>query len=89
MTPEEYMASAIVKAGLIGIAIIPSLIIFPLLSPIILFLSIMVYFKEIKRADEELKEKKRQDRKGTSKICSNYYPRIKGKQRCIVYDRKL
>ncbi|WP_132996236.1 secretion protein F [Sporanaerobacter acetigenes] len=58
MTPEEYMASAIVKAGLIGIAIIPSLIIFPLLSPIILFLSIMVYFKEIKRADEELKEKK-------------------------------
>ncbi|SHF07681.1 tight adherence protein C [Tissierella praeacuta DSM 18095] len=58
MTPEEYMASAIVKAGLIGIAIIPSLIIFPLLAPIILFLSIMVYFKEIKRADEELKEKK-------------------------------
>ena len=58
MTPEEYMASAIVKAGLIGIGIIPSLIILPLLAPIILFLSIMTYFKEIKKADEELKEKR-------------------------------
>lgn len=58
MTPEEYMASAIVKASLIGIGIIPSLIILPLLAPIILFLSIMTYFKEIKKADEELKEKR-------------------------------
>lgn len=58
MTPEEYMASAIVKAGLIGIGIIPSLIILPLLAPIILFLSIMTYFKEIKKADEELKDKR-------------------------------
>lgn len=58
MTAEEYMASAIVKAGLIGIGIMPALIILPLLAPIILFLSIMVYFKEIKKADEGLKEKK-------------------------------
>lgn len=58
MTPEEYMASAIVKSALIGIAIIPSLIILPLLAPIILFLSIMTYFKEIKKADEELKGKR-------------------------------
>lgn len=58
MTPEEYMASAIVKAGLIGIGIIPALIILPLLAPIILFLSIMTYFKEIKKADEKLKEKR-------------------------------
>ena len=52
------MASALVKAGLIGLAIIPALIILPLLAPIILFLSIMVYFKEIKKADEALKEKR-------------------------------
>lgn len=58
MTPEEYMASAIVKAGLIGIVIIPALIILPLLAPIILFLSIMTYFKEIRKADEELKGKR-------------------------------
>ena len=58
MSPEEYMSSALVKAGLIGLAIIPALIILPLLAPIILFLSIMVYFKEIKKADEALKEKR-------------------------------
>lgn len=58
MTPEDYMASALVKAGLIGLAIIPALIILPLLASIILFLSIMVYFKEIKKADEALKEKR-------------------------------
>ena len=58
MTPEEYMASAIVKAGLIALAVIPCLMILPLLAPIIAFLSILVYFKEIRKADEELKEKR-------------------------------
>ena len=58
MTPEEYMASAIVKSGLIALAVIPCLMILPLLAPIIAFLSILVYFKEIRKADEELKEKR-------------------------------
>ncbi|MBZ2175614.1 hypothetical protein K8M07_10240 [Schnuerera sp. xch1] len=57
MTPEEYMASAIVKSGVIALGVVPCLIILPLLAPIIIFLSILVYFKEIRRADEELKEK--------------------------------
>lgn len=58
MTPEEYMASAIVKSGLIAIAVIPCLKILPLLAPFIVFLSIIIYFKEIRRADEQLKEKR-------------------------------
>ncbi|MBU5311575.1 hypothetical protein KQI38_06005 [Tissierella carlieri] len=58
MTPEEYMASAIVKSGLIALVVIPCLMILPLLAPIIAFLSILVYFKEIRKADEELKEKR-------------------------------
>lgn len=58
MTPEEYMASAIVKAGVIAVGVIPCLIILPLLAPILVFLSILVYFKEIRKADEELKEKR-------------------------------
>ena len=58
MTPEEYMASAIVKSGLIALAVIPCLMILPLLAPIIAFLSILIYFKEIRKADEELKEKR-------------------------------
>ena len=58
MTPEEYMASAILKAALIALGVVPCLIILPLLAPIIVFLSILVYFKEIQKADEELKEKR-------------------------------
>jgi Flp pilus assembly protein TadB len=58
MTPEEYMASAIVKSGLIALVIIPCLMILPLLAPIIAFLSILIYFKEIRKADEKLKEKR-------------------------------
>lgn len=58
MTPEEYMASAIVKSGLIALGVVPSLIILPLLAPVIVFLSILVYFKEIGKADYELKEKR-------------------------------
>lgn len=58
MTPEEYMASAIVKSGLIAVVIIPCLKIFPLLAPFLVFLSIIVYFKEIRKADEQLKEKR-------------------------------
>ncbi|HHX11645.1 MAG TPA: secretion protein F, partial [Clostridiales bacterium] len=60
MTPEEYMASAIVKSGLIAVGIIPCLMIFPLLAPFLIFLSIIVYFKEIRKADEQLKEKREQ-----------------------------
>lgn len=58
MTPEEYMASAIIKSGLIALGVVPSLIILPLIAPVIVFLSILVYFKEIGKADEELKEKR-------------------------------
>ena len=58
MTPEEYIASAIVKAGLIALGIVPCLIILPLLAPIIVFISILIYFKEIQKADEKLKEKR-------------------------------
>ncbi|WP_353095438.1 secretion protein F [Tissierella praeacuta] len=58
MNPEEYMASAIVKSGLIALVVIPCLMILPLLAPIIAFLSILIYFKEIRKADEELKGKR-------------------------------
>src|SRR5699024_4901849 len=58
MVPEEYMASAIIKSGSIALGVVPSLIILPLLAPVIVFLSILVYFKEIGKADEELKEKR-------------------------------
>jgi Flp pilus assembly protein TadB len=58
MTPEEYMSSAIMKSALIALGVVPCLIILPLLAPIVVFLSIIVYFKEIGRADEKLKGKR-------------------------------
>jgi archaeal flagellar protein FlaJ len=60
VTPEVYTAYAIVKAGAIFLGVIPCLILFPLLSPMIVFLSILVYFKETRKADEQLKVKREQ-----------------------------
>jgi flagellar protein FlaJ len=58
MTPEAYTAYAIVKAGSILLGLIPCLLLIPLLSPVIVFLAVAVYFKEIKRADEKLRAKR-------------------------------
>lgn len=57
-TPEEHMAFAIVKAGLVALGIVPCLLVLPLLAPVLLFLAILIYFKEIKRADEKLSAKR-------------------------------
>ena len=57
-TPEEYMAFALLKSGLMGVGVILSLMIVPLLAPILLFLTILIYFKEIKKADEKLSAKR-------------------------------
>ena len=58
MTPEVYMAYAYVKAGAVLLGVIPCLFVFPLLAPVVVFLAIAVYFKETKKADEQLKAKR-------------------------------
>lgn len=58
MTPELFTALAVVKAAALGLGIIPSLIVLPLLAPFLLILAVLVYFKEIKKADEALEEKR-------------------------------
>lgn len=58
LTPETFVATAWIKTGLILLAVFPALLIFPLLTPVILFLAIAVYFKEIRRADDMLKKKR-------------------------------
>lgn len=57
-TPEEFMANALVKSGVILLGIIPALILFPLLAPVVLILAVIVYFKEIRKADEKLNAKR-------------------------------
>lgn len=58
LEPETYQAYALVKAGAVMLGIFPALLIFPLVSIVIVFLSVMVYFKEQGRADELLAEKR-------------------------------
>jgi Bacterial type II secretion system protein F domain. len=57
-TPEEYVAFALLKSGLVGLGAILCLMILPLLVPVLLFLAILIYFKEIKKADEKLSVKR-------------------------------
>ncbi len=60
MTPAAFYAKAIVKSGLVALLIIPCLLIFPLLSPLLLFLAIGVYFKDIQSADWVIRKKREQ-----------------------------
>lgn len=53
MTPEVYLAYAFVKAGAILLGVIPCLFLFPLLSLVMVFLAVLVYFKETRKADEQ------------------------------------
>ena len=60
MTPEVYSAYAITKAGAILLGVIPCLFLLPLLSPVLIILVVLTYFKETRKADEQLKEKREQ-----------------------------
>ena len=59
MSPEMHIANSFVKAMLIGLMAIPVLFIFPLLTPIIVALAVMMYFKASKGVADKIKEKRR------------------------------
>lgn len=58
LTPETYIARAYVKAGLVLFSIIPALFILPIITPVIIFLSVAIYFKEIKSAEDKVKKQR-------------------------------
>lgn len=58
MTPQIYEAYALVKAGAVLLGIVPCLFLLPLLCPVLVILSLLIYFKEIQKADEKLKAKR-------------------------------
>ena len=58
LEPEVYQAYVWVKAGAVLLGLIPCTLILPLLSPIVVVASILVYFKEAQKAEEQLKEKR-------------------------------
>lgn len=57
MTPEVYTVYGVLKPCLILFAIIPCLMVLPILSPVVLILALLVYFKESRRADELVKSR--------------------------------
>ena len=58
MTPEVYTAYTIVKPCAMLLLVIPCLIIFPLLALVVAVLAILVYFKESRKADEKVAERR-------------------------------
>ncbi len=58
MSPESYVAYAWLKAGSVFILVIPALYVFPLISILLVLLGVMVYYKETRKADEMLREKR-------------------------------
>ena len=58
MTPEVYLVYTILKPAAALLAVIPCLLIFPLLSPVVVLLSILLYFKESRKAEEKVAERR-------------------------------
>ncbi len=58
VTPEEFKANAIVRALLVGVFAIPTLFLFPILSPVILFLAVFLYIRENKTVTKKIHVKR-------------------------------
>ncbi len=58
MTPEAFTVYAMLKALGICLLAVPCSFLFPLVIPLIVILAVAVYFKEIGKADETMREKR-------------------------------
>lgn len=58
MTPEAFTVYAMLKAFGICLLAVPCSFLFPLVIPLIVILAVAVYFKEIGKADEAMREKR-------------------------------
>ena len=58
ITPEMFMANAIVKSLIVGVFAIPVLFIFPILSPIIIFLAFILYRMNMKGISNRIRAKR-------------------------------
>lgn len=59
MSPEMHIANSLVKSMLIGLMAVPVYFIFPLLTPLVIALAVMMYFKSSKGVADKIKEKRR------------------------------
>lgn len=58
ITPEMFKANAIIKAAIVGIFAVPVLFIFPLLCPVILFMAVFLYSREVKSISIRIRDKR-------------------------------
>lgn len=58
LSPETYIAKAVVKAGLILLFVIPCSAFFKILVPVLIFLAVAMFFKDYNSADEVVKKKR-------------------------------
>lgn len=60
VSPEQYVANAIVKALFIGLFAIPFLFFAPIISVIVIAIAVAIYISEYKKVGKIIKEKRRQ-----------------------------
>lgn len=83
LTPEVYQAYALVKAGAILLGVIPCVFLLPLLSPVVVILSMLTYFKEIQKADERLKFKRDEIEGGLPRLVATIEQELKASRNVI------
>lgn len=76
MTPEVFTAYTVLKPCLILLGVIPCLLILPILTPLVVVLALLTYFKESRRADELCKARIYHLRleRGAEQQCSQFRP---------------
>lgn len=70
VTAEQYVAEAMVKAGLVFLCAIPCLLVVPIIAPAFMIIGIAVYFNESTKADK----KSRQGGKKLNMNCPGSWP---------------
>ena len=71
LSPEQYVATAIVKALFIGAFAIPFLFFAPIISAIVVAIAVVIYFSEYKKVGNVIKEKRRQIEAELPRLVSN------------------
>ena len=71
LSPEQYVANAIVKALFIGAFAIPVLFFAPIISAIVVAIAVVIYFSEYKKVGNVIKEKRRQIEAELPRLVSN------------------
>lgn len=59
LSPEAHIANSLVKSAFVGLMAVPAAFIFPIVSPIILVLAVLIYLKTAKGVADKIKEKRK------------------------------